>query len=147
MTLRRFRDLAVVCFVALPALTMSHHSVAEESAPSLVGTWSGLHTGGAYFGSPGHSPDRADPTFLKPSLRFTLKIEKQDGRGVIGTWSSSQRTERIVGVVRLDNETVLFTDEDTYFSAQLLGPDSMELCATETHETSVLAACLILNKE
>lgn len=44
--------------------------------------------GGAYVGSPGHSPDKSEPTVIKPGLRLILTIQQQDGRTLIGTWSS-----------------------------------------------------------
>jgi len=146
-TRRTFREQVIIALVLLAPITLSSQILAADDAPNLVGTWSGVHTGGAYVGSPGHSPDQSEPTFLKPGMRFTLTIKQQDGRGLIGSWSSPQKTERIVGAVRLDNKTIVLADEDTQFSAVLLDSGSMEFCGSEAGETSVLAACLVLNKE
>ena len=138
---------AATSLLLLATMALSPQALAAPAAPSLMGSWSGVHTGGAYVGSPGHSPDKSEPTFIKPGLRFTLTIKQQEGRALIGTWSSPRKTERLVGVVRLDNKTVVLADEDTHFSAVLLDANSMEFCGTEAGEISILAACLLLNKD
>ena len=143
----KLRELAATSLVLLAMIAWSPQVLAASAAPSLVGSWSGVHTGGAYVGSPGHSPDKSEPTFIKPGLRFTLTIKQQDGRTLIGTWSSPRKTERLVGVVRLDNKAVVLADEDTHFSAVLLDASSMEFCGTEAGEISILAACLLLKKD
>ncbi|MGE0286880.1 MAG: hypothetical protein AB7I42_18645 [Bradyrhizobium sp.] len=143
----KLRKLAAASLVSLATVALSPQVFAAPAAPSLVGSWSGVHTGGAYVGSPGHSPDKSEPTLIKPGLRFTLTIKQQNDRALIGTWSTPRKTERLVGVVRLDNKTVVLADEDTHFSAVLLDANSMEFCGTEAGEISILAACLLLKKD
>ena len=136
----------IAAFLSITGLIASSSILAEELAPDLLGAWSGLHSGGAYFGSPGHSPDKAEPTVLKPGMEFTLDITKQEGRSLIGTWSSANKSEKIVGAIRVDNKTIVLADEDTQFSGVLLDTGRMELCATEAGEVSSLASCLILER-
>jgi len=147
LTLRSFYKQAVIGFITIAAYSVSQTIFADEETPNLVGAWSGVHTGGAYFGSPGHSPDQPEPTLITPGLRFTLTIEQQNDRGLIGTWSTPRKSERIVGAVRLDNKTIVMADEDTQFNALLLDDGSMEFCGTEASESSSLAACLLLKKD
>jgi len=142
-------------------LHVPHGNVVDLSAPNLVGRWSGKVEGGAGLGSVGHEPALHKPTFADRSLRFTLEIEQQDGRGLIGNWSSEMHKEGILGVIRMDNQNVLFVDEDSYFTGKLLcagpptrwprtcrQPPSMELCLLETHPPSSMGAwCLLMHKE
>ena len=120
---------------------------AQQSAPNLVGTWSGKVEAGVRLGDPGHEPAQSKPAFGNFEMTFSLKVVTQQGRGLIGTWSSSNSSETILGVIRRDNQTVLLIDEDSYFQARLLSPTSMELCLEETHVGSMGVWCLLMNKE
>jgi len=61
-----------------------------------------------------------------------LTIEKQEGSGLIGTWSTTTKTEKLAGAIRQDNVTVIFADEDNLFDARRLSENEMELCAQES---------------
>jgi hypothetical protein len=41
------------------------------------------------------------------------------------------KTERLVGVVRQDNETIVFADESDVFNVRLWSLSEMELCAQD----------------
>lgn len=80
-------------------------------------------------------------------MPWTLTIAKQDGCGLIGTWASPKKSERLTGVISADNETVYFVDEDTHFKGRLQSEDRMELCAQETGGDSMVAACFFIDKQ
>lgn len=144
----RIQTLSFATCVALliAAGIWSASGRAQSSVPDLVGTWSGSGSEGAVFGQLGHQPQTNEPTFSDKTIVWTLTIDQQDGRGLIGSWSSPSFTEPLVGVVRQDNETVHFADNDTIFIGRILSPTSMEVCSMETGASSV-AGCRIHNKQ
>ncbi len=119
---------------------------AQES-PDLVGMWSGKVEAGVSHGVQHHEPEVTEPTFGNYELTFTLTIEKQEGRALIGTWSSPNHSERIFGVLRRDNASLHLVDEDSDFDGLLLSSTTMELCLTETHDQAMGAWCLHLEKQ
>src|SRR5262245_23406298 len=76
---------------------------AADAIPNLVGTWTGTFTGGVRLGGGDLAPADAKPTFVHENMNrvYTLKINEQQGRGMIGTWSSVKGSEAIQGVVRM----------------------------------------------
>ena len=112
-------------FVAAGLLACCAVQAASESGvPNLLGTWTGTFTGGVRFGGGDLAPTDAKPTFVHEGMnrQYTLKIVEQNGRGIRGTWSSVKGSEDIQGVIRLDNQTVLFVDPDSYETARILSP-------------------------
>jgi hypothetical protein len=91
------------------ALAFGVHGIAtaEDAIPNLIGTWTGTFTGGVRSGGGNLAPADPQPTFVHEGMnrQYTLKIDEQQGRGVIGTWSSVSGSERIQGVVRLDTKS------------------------------------------
>ncbi|WP_395687232.1 hypothetical protein [Aestuariivirga sp.] len=121
-----------------------------QDAPNLIGTWSGKIVHGARFGALNHDPAENDPVFADRKKEWTLVIDKQDGSGLIGTWSTKAKTERLVGVIRQDNVTVVFADEDNLFDAQLLSTSEMELCAQEGAAAkggATIAVCYLMKRK
>ena len=116
----------------------SHSALADtQETPNLVGTWSGSIVGGARFGELNHDPAQKEPVFADRTKVWTLAIEQQDGTGLIGTWSSERNTEKVVGVIRQDNVTVLLADEDNIFDARVVSADELELCALEASPATI----------
>jgi len=134
-------------------LAFSAQALAQDGAPDLIGTWSGQGTGGVVFGTLGHQAPAPEPRFKDRSVTWTLTIERQEGPGLIGTWASPSKTERLIGVVRADNETIHLVDEDTYFDAILRSNAEMEVCHRETGGSresgggSMVATCHILRRK
>lgn len=147
MSIRLFLKTLSVSATALTACTVT--AVAEET-PNLIGKWSGKIVHGARFGALNHDPAETVPVFADRNKEWTLTIEKQDGSGLIGTWSTKSKTERLVGVIRTDNVTVLFADEDNIFNAQLLSSSEMELCAQEGAANkggATIAVCYLMKRD
>jgi hypothetical protein len=107
--------------------------------------WSGSIVGGARFGELKHDPAQKEPVFADRTKVWTLAIEQQEGTGLMGTWSSERKTEKIVGVIRQDNVTVLLADEDNIFDARILSADQLELCALEASPATI-AVCYLMKR-
>lgn len=129
------------------SLLMAPSAFAQDDIPDLTGAWNGHAIGGAHFGELQHDEPTEQPVFKDVSMPWTLTIERQDGRGLIGTWASPQHSELLVGVIRSDNRTVYFVDEDTHFDATIIADGQMELCARETGFDSMVAACFIIERQ
>ena len=78
---------------------------------------------------------------------YTLTIEKQEGRGLMGTWASVNGSENIQGVIRLDNTELLFVDEDSYFHGRLLSATEIEFCNQTIALNERFAFCFLLKKQ
>ncbi len=122
---------------------------ADSHIPQLKGVWKGSYTGGFRVGDLTYSPDRTEPQSVTNIARqWILTIKKQDGSGLAGTWtmSGSSKVETMLGVIRADNQTILFSDDDTLHQAKLISETRMELCSQETGN-AIIAACRILVKQ
>lgn len=137
---------AIGVAIALAALANTPATGAEDAAPDLTGVWSGKVEAGISQGTQGHEPEVTEPAFGNYELTFTLTIVEQEGRAILGTWSSPGHSEQILGVLRGNNTDLLMVDEDSYFDGNLLSPTSMELCLTETHADAMGAWCLSMEK-
>ncbi len=139
-------SLPAVFMVSVLALAACPAVATAQEVPNLVGTWSGMIVGGARFGSLTHDPSHKDPVFADRSKEWLLTVEKQDGSGLIGTWGRETRSEKLVGVIRRDNVTVLFADEDNIFDGRLLSANEMELCGLEAGEATI-AVCFLMKRK
>jgi len=124
-------------------------NASADDIPNLVGTWTGTFTGGVRLGGGDLSPTDAKPTFVHEGMnrQYTLSINEQQGRGILGTWSSVKGSERIQGVIRLDNQTVLFVDTDSYETAKILSANEMEFCNQTTNGKDMFAFCFLLKRQ
>jgi hypothetical protein len=141
--------LAVLVSAGIALTALSTTAKAEEP-PNLIGTWSGTIVGGARFGALNHDPAEKDPVFADRNKEWTLEIERQDGSGIIGTWSTSTKRERLVGAIRQDNITVILADEDNIFDGRLLSSNEMELCAQEGRTArggATIAVCYLVKRD
>lgn len=140
MLYRRIATLAPFSALIIAAITSV--SSAQE-VPNLTGTWSGSIVGGARFGALNHDPEQQEPVFADREKVWTLIVEKQDGSGLIGSWSTATKSEKLVGVIRRDNVSVIFADEDNTFDARIINENKIELCAQEAEEATI-AVCYIM---
>ena len=135
----------IIAISALALVSYSGVATAQE-VPNLIGTWTGNIVGGALSGALNHSPEQKEPVFADRAREWTLTIEKQDGTGLIGTWSTTTKSEPLVGVIRQDNVNVVLADSDNTFDARLLSGSEMELCAQEAEE-AIIAVCLLMKRK
>jgi hypothetical protein len=133
--------LAICVLPLLPAPLL-----AQDGVPDLSGSWSGKGTG-VVFGNLGHQEAAPEPRFKDRTVTWTLDIDRQEGSGLIGTWSSPNHSETLIGVVRSDNRTVHFVDEDSHFSGIIRSENEMEVCLQESTGESMVATCYILQRQ
>lgn len=132
----------------LITLALMTGAMAEEAAPDLKGKWTGTFTGGVRFGGGQLAPTDTNARFVKPGERdYTLAIDEQDGRGLKGTWSSVNGSEPLQGVIRLDNKTILFVDEDSYLHGMVISATEIELCNQTVNTTDRFSFCFLLKKQ
>ena len=145
MTARR----SIAVLGAALAFGVSGIAAAEDAIPNLIGTWTGTFTGGVRSGGGDLAPADQKPTFVNENMNrvYTLKIDEQQGRSIIGTWSSISGSERIQGVVRLDNQTVLFVDMDSYQTAKVISASELEFCNQTTNTKDMFAFCFLLKRQ
>ncbi len=146
-TMRSARIILVGFAASMALLVSPAFADAEDSVPNLAGIWSGKVEAGISLGIQGHEPNVDRPTFGNYKLTFTLTIQEQEGRALVGSWSSPGHSERIFGVIRRDNTNLILVDEDSYFDGLLLSPTFMELCLAETHHLAIGVWCLLMNKQ
>lgn len=130
---------------ALALMLFCSVASAQNSVPSLVGTWNGTITGGYRAGALEHSSAEPQPKNAVGVMR-TMTITKQEGSGFIGTWGSKNNKEALIGVIRADTKTVLMVDDDTNFTGTLLSADNMEMCVQE-HGAARIAVCVLFKRE
>lgn len=141
-----FRSAAIMSVTMLSAASAAH---AESSIPQLKGVWKGQFTGGFLVGDITHLQDLTKPKSMAGSDRqWIVTIDEQDGSGLSGTRTSagSDKTEILLGVIRANGKTILFSDEDTLFQAELISPTEMEVCAQEAGD-AIIATCELLKKQ
>jgi hypothetical protein len=139
----------LICALVALGLGLSVTPAIAQDAPDLTGKWTGAFTGGVRFGGGDLAPGDETPTFVHAEGRpeYTLTIEKQEGRGLMGTWGSVDGSETIQGVVRLDNTELLFVDEDSFFHGTLLSATEMEFCNQTIAINERFSFCFVLKKQ
>lgn len=136
-----------VLLYSAAAMALNSAVAMADGYPNLIGTWTTAgYPGGAYFGDGDHDPDEKLPVFIDETMLWTLVIEKQERAGLIGTWSTKVKTEKLVGVIRRDKVNLLLADEDNEYEVFLISENEMELCAHDSGERT-LAGCLIMKRQ
>ena len=118
------------------SLLLAAPALADDPV-SLVGTWKGEEVGvGAQDGWDRHE--------------LIMEIEEQQGTAFKGVKShgtaGAYDTTEIYGSMTPDGRVVVVVDEDGVFSGSMAGPDSIDLCYTETGEDAS-AKCSRLDRQ
>jgi hypothetical protein len=139
-------SLLVTLLVGAVFSLLSAEAPAQDGVPDLTGDWSGTGWGVVSGNLPHHQTPAPEPRFKQGKTTFTLKITRQDGSGLIGTWNSPNFSEKLIGVIRSDNKTVHFVDEDSHFNGIIQSVNEIEVCLQESQEDSMVATCYILQR-
>jgi hypothetical protein len=133
--------------IAMTTLLVAGSAIAQD-APNLVGKWTGTFTGGVRQGGGQLAPANQNADFVKPGEReYTLTVEKQDGRGFMGSWGSVLGSEPMLGVIRLDNRTLLMVDSDSSLEGAMISPTEIEFCNHTVSASDHFAFCFLLKKQ
>jgi len=137
MSLRRLL-LVTVLFIG--------HPLDAQSPVDLRGSWSGT-TVGVVAGELTHggATPLGEPRWA--SLEWTMVIEKQDGRRLIGKRVSARATESLIGVLSVDNATAYMVDEDGTMIVRLISKTTLEACYMEVSPKTRVATCTLMRKK
>jgi hypothetical protein len=135
----------LACILSLVALAATP-AAAQTAIPDLRGTWTGesesIVLGG---GNPHHAATQsAEPRFS--SVKFTMTVDKQDGRRFAGTFSSPTSSETVIGVLSRGG-TIYMVDDDGYDSGTMLAANRMELCYRHLSARARIVSCTELTKQ
>ncbi len=107
---------------------------AAQSVPDLKGIWTGTSQT-IVAGLPPHHPAMTTAKPAGPNrlteVKFTTKVDGQDGRRFWGTVSSPSATDQFVGVILSDGKTLRFVLSRGVIEATLVNPDTIDLVYTE----------------
>ena len=121
-------------------------ATAETSIPDLRGTWTGESESIVLGrGNPHHAGKRSAEPRLS-GVKFTMTIDKQDGRRFSGTFASARATDPIIAVISQAG-VIHMVDEDGWTSGTLLAPNRMELCYMARTATDRVASCTVMTKQ
>lgn len=113
-----------------------------ESAPDMIGKWTGtsravVHGPGGHYGE-----GEATPVFREVPLTIEW-TEQNDGR-LIGTITSSAKTEPKVAVLSSDGKTLFTADADGSSVGRLVDNDHFELCYMQSSisDDQIVVSCV-----
>jgi len=140
VTLSRFAWIvAFTVFAAAPA-------VAESGIPDFRGVWTGESESIVLgSGNDHHTATQSNEPEMR-TVRFTLTVDRQDGRRFSGTFSSPRTSEKVIAVYSRSG-AILMADTEGYTHGTMLGPDRIELCYLHVSTAARIASCTELKKE
>ena len=135
-----------LAWISLLAALATVSASAETAIPDLRGTWTGESESIVLGrGNPHHAGKRsAEPRMS--SVKFTMTIDKQDGRRFSGKFSSARGSETVIAVVSRSG-AIYMVDDDGYNVGTMLAPNRMELCYLLQSPAARIASCVELTKQ
>jgi hypothetical protein len=127
--------IVAVSFLALESTA----AMAQTAAPGLVGTWTGIMEGVVAGSRHEHTDPATEPRF--DAVPFILTVERQEDRRFVGTWASTRATDPLIGIARAGGRRLEMVDDDGALTAELHGPDEMEICRNEVGPDSGFVGC------
>jgi hypothetical protein len=138
-----------VMMATLMLLVTAGAAAAQETVPSLKGTWSG--TGKVLlYGTTEHLGGSPNSAIVR-DLTVTHTVLGQDGHLVWGSTSSTNNDskEPFAWALASDNKSIVGADSDGYYRITLLGPDRMEKCYVQSAVSSrkaIVATCFVMTR-
>jgi hypothetical protein len=124
-------------------------AIAETAIPDMKGTWIGESESIVLGRGNQHHRAKAAAAAAEPrlsSVKFTMVIDKQDGRRFSGKFSSARGTETVIAVITRSGQ-ILLIDDDGYSFGTMLGPDKIDLCYMQQNPAMRIASCTELTKQ
>jgi len=113
---------------------------AEQSYPDLKGTWTGIGAG-AFVTALGFQTKA-----LPGDVEIKLVIDRQRGKHLAGTITSSQDAQPFSGVIKSDGG-ILLSQTSGFVEARLIDADTMETCYVRISAFSQMATCEELKRQ
>ena len=127
--------MSKLAWISLLAALAAAPATAETAIPDLRGTWTGESESIVLGRGNPHHRGKASAEPRLSSAKFTMIIDKQDGRRFSGKFSSPKGSETVIAVVSRSG-AIYMIDDDGYSFATMLAPDRMELCYMHLSPTS-----------
>ncbi|HET7715306.1 MAG TPA: hypothetical protein VFK86_06735 [Bauldia sp.] len=127
-------------------------ALAQDSAPNLVGTWSGPFKTVIFGHNPHHpgSETVSNPPRIR-EIEFTMHFEGQDGNLLWGhSWSDPARKEPFAATINADGKTIVGADTDGSLTMSIAAPDRIDICYTHTGlgpSQSIVASCGVIERQ
>ncbi len=141
------RTLCLLLLTTMIQISSPNVWADKVNTPDLTGIWKGKVEAGISRGLHGHEKPVLTPTFGNYDITFTFHIKKQEGRAILGVWSSPNYSETVMGVLKRNRTHLSLVDEDSYYDGQILEDGVMELCLRETHMQASGVWCLLMKKQ
>ncbi|MQT12088.1 hypothetical protein [Segnochrobactrum spirostomi] len=127
-------------------LIMGCNGALAEDVPDLKGTWipaNGAHLidGPSKHQASGTTPVPGDATLHRDASKFVFRFEGQEGRTFWGHHASAKVTEKLIGVLSVDEKHFVMADEDGTFSGTIVDADTLDYCYTHVTPTDRAVAC------
>ncbi len=132
------------------ALVMAGASSAgAQTVVDMKGGWSG--TGSAVVDGPApHHPatetGKAAGNFRLREVKFTYKIEGQDGSRFWGTITSPFQVERLMGVIAADGKRIYMVAKDGFIDGVFVDADTIDTCYRDIKPASAVVACNLVKR-
>jgi hypothetical protein len=136
------RFAKIVAFVVLAAVP----AAAESGIPDFRGVWKGESESIVLGGGNDHHLATQSKEPEMRTVRFTLTIDRQEGRRFSGTFSSSRSSEKVIAVYSRSG-AILMADDEGYTHGTMLGPDRIELCYLHVSSAARIASCTELTRQ
>lgn len=122
-----------------------------QSTFDIKGTWIGTSKS-IVSGLPPHHPTTAPSKPAGPhrltELKFTIRIEGQDGPRFWGTLSSPTRTEPVIGVISSDGKELRIVGQTSgIVEGTVVNPDTIEIFYTEHNGGVSVAATNVWTRQ
>jgi hypothetical protein len=133
-------------WIVVFAVSAASPAAADSGIPDFRGVWKGESESivlGA--GNDHHLATQSNEPEMR-TVRFTLSVDRQEGRRFSGTFSSPRSSEKVIAVYSRSG-AILMADNEGYTHGTMLGPDRMELCYLHVSTAARIASCTELTKQ
>lgn len=142
------RSATRITFFAAAVLTMAD-SAFSQSVVDMKGEWSTtgqavVQNAGAHH--PTNEPGKTVGEYRLREVKFTYKIEGQDGARFWGSLTSPYRTERLMGSIAGDGKHVYMVDQDGIIDGVLVDADTIDVCYREIKPASAVVSCNVVKR-
>ena len=125
-------------------------SVRAQTIVDMKGTWSTtgqavVQNGGAHH--PTNEPGKTVGEYRLREVKFSYRIEGQDGARFWGSLTSPYRTERLMGSIAADGKRVYMVDQDGFIDGVVIDPDTLDVCYREIKPDSAVVSCNIVRRD
>ncbi|MEM8663587.1 MAG: hypothetical protein AAGF49_05630 [Pseudomonadota bacterium] len=114
--------------------------------PDMVGTWTGT-TESVISGNPRHFGSTEGDGTRTASTEATLTITNQEGGVFWGTFASPTASEKWLGALWGDGTGFRAVDTDGYAEGRFIDEDAFEICYTHTGGETMVASCVVMERE